>query len=79
MIHDIKMNLHAKTGRIIRSNINYTLIHKIFFKKLKKINLLEIGYSLVTIYKDFLDSPKKNIYMLDRKKNHLLLVYITAR
>ena len=74
MINDIKINLHAKTGRIIRGNINYTLIHKtkyFFFK----LNILEIRYSLVTIYNDLLDSPKKK-YMLDRKKTHL---YITAR
>ena len=28
MIHDIKISLDDKTGRIIKSNIYYTLIHK---------------------------------------------------
>ena len=27
MIQDIKINLHDKTGKIIKSNINYTLIY----------------------------------------------------
>ena len=32
--------------------------------------MLEIRYSLITIYNDLLDSPKK-IYMLDRKKTSI--------
>ena len=69
MIHDIKINLHAKTGKIIRGNINYTMIHK------KYIYTLEIRYSLVTIYKDLLGSPKKNIYVGSKKKHP----YVNAR
>ena len=54
-IIDIKINLHAKTGRRVKSNINYTLIHKKKNRKSSfflKLNILEIRYSLVTLYKD---------------------------
>ena len=46
----MKISLHDKTGIIIESNINYTLIY--IKKKLFKLNILEISYSLVTIYKN---------------------------
>ena len=43
---------------------------KIYFLKL---NILDIRYLLVTIYKDLLDSHKK-IYIVDKKK-HVLNLY----
>ena len=77
----MKINLLDKTGRIIRSNINYTLIHKKIKNKIVflKLNVLKIRYSLVNIYKDLLDSHKK-ICWKEKKIIYILLLdrYITC-
>ena len=63
----------TKISIIIKSSINYTLITITN----EQFSIFKIKYSLVTIYKEFLDSPKKICWeMLRHTNKHFISIII---